>query len=71
VLIQTKHFLLSKRMWGLIAAAVPILAQFFTGPDLKFDVASIGGLMLALYGSWVATQPLSLTGAPKLVEKTP
>ena len=71
IVIETKQFLLSKRFWGWLIAIMPLLAQFMTGPTLKLDVASLGGLMLNIYGAWIANAPLSLTGQPQIIVPPP
>jgi len=71
IVIETKQFLTSKRFWGWLIAIVPLLAQFMTGPQLKLDAASVGGLMLNIYGAWVANAPLSITGQPQIIVPPP
>ena len=68
--METKHFLKSKRFWGLVLSlvgfAVTVIAKFF-GHDVAQYVDVLGNVLLAFgipftaYGAAVAQQPLGFT----------
>lgn len=66
--MNTKSFLTSKTLWGLVIAAVGALLSHFhvtlTDADvngLTGDITEAAGILVAAYGRVVATQPLHVT----------
>lgn len=67
IVIETKQFLTSKRFWAFVVVAIPLCAQFFTGPSEDLNIVAFVALLGKLYVAWLGGPPLSLTGDPKII----
>jgi hypothetical protein len=69
---QTKSFLLSKTLWGIVVSAaaailgryVPALTDPTTQAGIADQLVTLAGAALAIYGRCTATQPLHVTAPP-------